>query len=140
MKMPPIPELSYQVILHSWRRILLANCPHEAETVNSQVRPVTLCLQVGPCVSVQADCVECCSSGNGVVDPSVSWSDGSPFGVCCRQLPASLELICVHCCLYTLTLCVPTLSPHPPCSLWALQLNFDFDYSLYIDIDVTQHR
>ena len=26
--------------------------PHEAETVNSQVRPVTLCLQVGPCVSV----------------------------------------------------------------------------------------
>ena len=44
--------------------------------MNSQVRPVTLYLQVGPCVSVQADCVECCSSGNGVVDPFVSWSDG----------------------------------------------------------------
>ena len=75
-KMPPIPELSYQVILLLWRRILLANCPHEEETVNSQVHPVTLCLQVGPCVSVQADCVECCSSGNDVVDPSVSWLDG----------------------------------------------------------------
>ena len=42
MKCPLILGLSYQVILYSQRRILLANCPHEAETVNSQVRPVTL--------------------------------------------------------------------------------------------------
>ena len=54
----------------------MANCPHEAEIVNSQVRPVTLCLHVGSCVSVEADCVECCSSGNGVVYPSMSWSVG----------------------------------------------------------------
>ena len=60
----------------SRRRISLENCPHEAKTVNIQVRPVTLCLQVGPYVSVQADCVECCSSRNGVVSPSLSWSDG----------------------------------------------------------------
>jgi len=53
------------------KRILLANCPCEAETVNSQVRPVTL--QVGPCVSVQADSVECCSHGNSVADPAVPW-------------------------------------------------------------------
>ena len=60
----PILELSYQVILLSRRRILLANCPRKAETVHSQVRPVTLCLQVrlwNAAVLV-----------NGVVDLSVS--------------------------------------------------------------------
>ena len=44
--------------------------------MNIQLRPVTLCLQVGHCVSVQADSVECCSHGNGAVDPAVPWSDG----------------------------------------------------------------
>jgi len=67
-KMPPVLGLSYQVILHSRRRILLANCLHEAETVNTQVCPVMLCLQVGPCVSVQADSVQYCSHGNRVAD------------------------------------------------------------------------
>ena len=31
--------LSYQVILESKSRVLLANCPYEAEPVNSQVFP-----------------------------------------------------------------------------------------------------
>ena len=35
----PIAEtdLTYQIILLTWRRVLLANCPHEAECVNIQV-------------------------------------------------------------------------------------------------------
>jgi len=74
--MLPVLGLSYQVILHSRRRILLANCPRKAETVNSQVHPVALCLQVGPCVSGLADSVECCSYGNGVAVPVVLWSNG----------------------------------------------------------------
>ena len=40
MEMPQLLGLSYQVILPSKRRrILLANCPQEAECVNSQVMP-----------------------------------------------------------------------------------------------------
>ena len=40
MEMPQLLGLSYQVILPSKRRrILLANCPQEAECVNSQVIP-----------------------------------------------------------------------------------------------------
>ena len=62
------PGLSYQAIRHSRRRLSLANCPHEAGTVNSQVHLVMLCLKVGPSVSVQEDC---CSHGDGVVDPAV---------------------------------------------------------------------
>ena len=37
--MPQLLGLSYQVILPSRRKILLANCPQEAECVNSQVTP-----------------------------------------------------------------------------------------------------
>ena len=44
--------LSCPAIHRSWRRILLANCPHEAGTVNSQVHLVMLCLKVGPYLSV----------------------------------------------------------------------------------------
>ena len=40
MEMPQLLGLSYQVILPSKRRrILLANCPQEAESVNSRVMP-----------------------------------------------------------------------------------------------------
>ena len=39
MEMPQLLGLSYQVILPSKRRILLANCLQEAECVNSQVMP-----------------------------------------------------------------------------------------------------
>ena len=42
-----------RTILLTQRRVLLANCPHEAECVNSQVVPCNACLQVGPCVSPQ---------------------------------------------------------------------------------------
>ena len=52
--------LSYQAIRRSWRRILSANCPHEAGTVNSQVHLVML---VGPSVSVQADSVNAAVTG-----------------------------------------------------------------------------
>ena len=102
------------------RRILLANCPCEAETVNSQVRPVTLCLQVGPCVSVQADSVECCSHGNGVADPAVPWSDG--MGV----LPVSMDrhvLLSEHLDSVYICICIfSTPSPSVPFTGFATKL------------------
>ena len=108
-EIPSVLGLSYQVTLHSQRRTLLANCPHKAETVNSQARPVTMCLQVGACVSVQADSVECCSHGNGAVDPAVPWSDGK--GV----LPVSMDrsvLLLEHLdSVYTCICIFPTQSP-----------------------------
>ena len=76
-EMPRFLGLSYQVILPSTRRrILLANCPHEAKCVNSQVSPCNAVPSRLSGVSAQADFVECCSPGDGVVKPTVSWSDG----------------------------------------------------------------
>ena len=66
-EMSPLIELSYQAILPTWTRVLLANCQHEAE-----LHLVTLCLQVGPCVSAQARLVDCCSSRDCGVDCSTS--------------------------------------------------------------------
>ena len=81
-EIPSVLGLSYQVTLHSQRRTLLANCPHKAETVNSQARPVTMCLQVGACVSVQADSVEFCSHGNSVAEKDRPISNfTTPFGL-----------------------------------------------------------
>ena len=44
-------------------RILLANCPYEAGTVNSRVSPCNAVPLGWPRVSAQADPVECCSPG-----------------------------------------------------------------------------
>ena len=118
--MPPVPGLSYQVILLHGEKILLANCPHEVETVNSQVRPVTLCLQVGPCVSVQADSVECCSHGNGVIG-------------CCCAVVRWKGPPCICTCIFS------TQSPshHALCRLWTRYVyTVSFRNGQYIDIIV----
>ena len=54
----------------------MGNCPHEAKCVNSQVSPCNAVPSRLSGVSAQADIVECCSPGDGVVNPTVSWSDG----------------------------------------------------------------
>ena len=74
--MPRFLGLSYQVILPpTRRRILLANC-QQAKCVNSQVLSCNAVPSRLSGVSAQADFVECCSPGDGVVKPTVSWSDG----------------------------------------------------------------
>ena len=67
MEMSQFLELSNQSILLTWRRVLLANCPHEAECVNIQVAPYNT-VPSGWTVSAQAHLVDYCSSGDCGMD------------------------------------------------------------------------
>ena len=107
MEMPKLLGLSYQVILPSKRRrILLANCPQEAECVNSQVMPcntvpsgwpVTKYLDPRNVRTPRSKYFE-------IFEPPLKYLDHVrvsvlrhtlwnaavlAFGVCCRQLPFS---------------------------------------------------
>ena len=75
MEMPQLLGLSYQVILPSKRRrILLANCPQEAECVNSQVMPCNAVPSGWPLY-------QCSGTLRGMLQSSLL--------VCCQQLPFS---------------------------------------------------
>ena len=74
MEMPELLGLSYQVILPSKRRILLANCPQEAECVNSQVMPCNAVPSGWPLY-------QCSGTLRGMLQSSLL--------VCCQQLPFS---------------------------------------------------
>ena len=85
MEMPQLLGLSYQVILPSKRRrILLANCPQEAECVNSQVMP---------CIAVPSGwpLYQCSGTLHGMLQSSLL--------VCCRQLPFSESILLLHVCV-----------------------------------------
>ena len=57
-------------------RILLANCLHKESVRIVRLWPVMLCMQSAwsLCQCSGTLCGKCCSTGDGVVDSSVSWS------------------------------------------------------------------
>ena len=90
MEMSQLLGLSYQVILPSKRRrILLANCPQEAECVNSQVMPCNAVPSGWPLY-------QCSGTLRGMLQSSLL--------VCCRQLPFSEQwtlcsILLLHVCV-----------------------------------------
>ena len=77
MEMPQLLGLSYQVILLlKRRRILLANCPQEAEYVNSQVTPCNAVPSGWPLCQCSGTLCGMLQSWKYVVDLSTSQWDG----------------------------------------------------------------
>ena len=116
MEMPQLLGLSYQVILPSKRRrILLANCPQEAECVNSQVMPCNAVPSGWPLY-------QCSGTLRGMLQSSLL--------VCCRQLPFSeqwtlcsiLLLHVMFVCYFPCVCCTCTVVPLVGLYQWTLNL------------------
>ena len=113
MEMPQLLGLSYQVILPSKRRrILLANCPQEAECVNSQVMPSNTVPSGWPLC-------QCSGTLCGMLQ--------SLLLVCCQQLPFSEQwtlcsILLLHVCML-LSLRVLYMYCRAPCR--ALSMNLE---------------